>query len=113
VTPGVRGEPHGPTLYMLHVMRVLLVVVVIALHHHELSVGAPVGIQPQPIILMLHHVAAATRDHLVVVRDKGLPEWVRVGCHVEGGERELGRLFHKVAATAHRHLYQITNKTNE
>lgn len=73
MTPRVRGEPHRPTLYMLHVMWVLLVVVVIALHHHELSVGAPIGIEPQPIILMLHHVAAATRDHLVVVRDKGLP----------------------------------------
>ena len=84
VTTRVSGKTHWCTIYMLHVVR-LLVVVIIALHHHELSVGSTIRIQSQSIF-MLHHVATTTGYHLIIMRDEWLAQWIGVCRHIERWE---------------------------
>jgi len=84
VTTWVSGKTHRSTLYMLHVVR-LVVVVIIALHHHELGVGSAIRIQSQSIF-MLHHVAASTGYHLIIMRDEWLAQRIGVSRHIKRWE---------------------------
>jgi hypothetical protein len=84
VTPRVSGKTHRSTLCMLHVMR-LVVVVIIALHHHELGVGSTIRVQSQSIF-MLHHVATSTGYHLIIMRDEWLAQRIGESRHIKRWE---------------------------